>query len=156
MKGESNATAPNWFLCSRAEAQGDMCCLSLLPRLCSCCGQPARHSEQSHATHPGFAQTNVPAQAADNIQSTTLIMVGRKTSWNTICCGQPSQDPGRTKGPTTPSCHVQQMTQGESHVRFVPLSQFQLVIEFIFFLVGVVVWIQHENYIDNIPMFDAE
>lgn len=33
MKGESNATAPNWFLCSRAEAQGDMCCTQPPPLL---------------------------------------------------------------------------------------------------------------------------
>lgn len=65
MKGESNATAPNWFLCSRAGVQGDMCCAQLLPRSCSCCGQPAWHSQQSHATHPGFAQTNELAQTAE-------------------------------------------------------------------------------------------
>lgn len=65
MKGESNATAPNWFSCSRAEAQGTCAALSLLPRSRSCCGQPAWHSEQLHATHPGFAQTNEPAQTAD-------------------------------------------------------------------------------------------
>lgn len=37
-----------------------------------------------------------------SIQPITLIMVGTKTSWNTICCWQPSQGPGHTKGPTTP------------------------------------------------------
>lgn len=56
---------PTGFYAAALKRRGTCAALSLLPHSCSCCGQPPWHSEQSHATHPGFAQTNELAQTAD-------------------------------------------------------------------------------------------
>lgn len=56
---------PTGFYAAVLKRRGTCAALSLLPCLCSCCGQPAWHREQWHAIHPGFVSTKELAQTAD-------------------------------------------------------------------------------------------